>query len=146
MIYMSFSCGCLWTTSLNDKHSCQLFRMGLRNKTTPTLTTPLVRAELCGSYHLLQSWFSFFVHLHGQPKPFGSCNILQSCSSFFFWAVRYRPPSPVLGFSPTHCRHLASIFWECPGVVSCFFLFSYVRVLSSAFLSSILQSLKLCLL
>ena len=22
-------------------------------------------------------------------------------------ADRYRPPSPVLGFSPTHCRHLA---------------------------------------
>ena len=37
-----------------------------------------------GSYHLLQSCFSFFVRLHGQPEPFGSCIILQSCSSFFF--------------------------------------------------------------
>ena len=31
-----------------------------------------------------KSCFSFFVHLHGQPEPFGSCIILQSCSSFFF--------------------------------------------------------------
>ena len=34
------------TSSLNDKHSCQLFRMGLRDKTTPTSTTPLIRANL----------------------------------------------------------------------------------------------------
>ena len=31
---------------------------------------------------ILQSCFSFFVSLHGQPEPFGSCIILQSCSSF----------------------------------------------------------------
>ena len=34
------------TSSLNDKHSCQLFRMGLRYKTTPTSTTPLIRANM----------------------------------------------------------------------------------------------------
>ena len=34
------------TSSLNDKHSCQLFRMGLRHKTTSTLTTPLMRASM----------------------------------------------------------------------------------------------------
>ena len=41
----------LRTSSLNDKHSC---RMGLRDKTTPTLTTPLIRSNLicAGSYHL----------------------------------------------------------------------------------------------
>ena len=32
------------TSSLNDKHCCQLFRMGLRDKTTST--TPLVRANM----------------------------------------------------------------------------------------------------
>ena len=32
------------TSSLNDKHCCQLFRMGLRDKTT--LTTPLIRANM----------------------------------------------------------------------------------------------------
>ena len=37
------------TSSLNDKHSCQLFRMGLRDK-----TTPLIRSNMncAGSYHL----------------------------------------------------------------------------------------------
>ena len=39
-------CGCLLTSNLNDKHSCQLFRMGLRDKTIPTLTTPLIRANM----------------------------------------------------------------------------------------------------
>ena len=37
-----------------------------------------------GQLPSLQSCFSFFVHLHGQPEPFGRCIILQSCSSFFF--------------------------------------------------------------
>ena len=40
------------------------------------------QSELCGSYHLLQSWFSFFVRLHGQLEPFGSYHLLQSCFSF----------------------------------------------------------------
>ena len=30
------------TSSLNDNHSCQLFRIGLSNKTTLSLTTPLI--------------------------------------------------------------------------------------------------------
>ena len=34
------------TSSLNDKHSCQLFRMGLRDKTTPTSTTHLIRSNM----------------------------------------------------------------------------------------------------
>ena len=32
------------TSSVNDKHCCQLFRMGLRDKTTST--TPLIRANM----------------------------------------------------------------------------------------------------
>ena len=32
----------------------------------------------------LKSCFSFFIHLHGQTEPFGSCIILQFFSSFFF--------------------------------------------------------------
>ena len=58
-------------------------RMGLRDITTPTSTTPLIMANI-SSYYLLQSCFSFFVCLHGQPELSGSCIILQSCSSFFF--------------------------------------------------------------
>ena len=34
------------TSSLNGKPSCQLFRMRLRNKTTPTGTTLLIRANM----------------------------------------------------------------------------------------------------
>ena len=34
------------TSSLNDKYGCQLFRMGLRDKTMPTLTTPFVRPNM----------------------------------------------------------------------------------------------------
>ena len=34
------------TSSLNDEHSCQLFRMASRDKTAPTLTTPLIRANM----------------------------------------------------------------------------------------------------
>ena len=84
-----------------------------------------LHGEPFSSYHLLQSCFSFFIHLHGQTEPFGSCIILQSCSSYVFlpsprptWGVCYRPPSPALVFSPTHFHHLASIFWEWPGAVS----------------------------
>ena len=74
------------TSSLNDKHSCQLFRMGLRDKTTPTSTTPLIRANMSCAVAIIFSslTFLFFIRLHGQPEPFGSCIILQSCSSFVF--------------------------------------------------------------
>ena len=53
-------CACVVrTSSLNDKHSCQLFRMDLRDKATPTLTTPLIRSNMscAGSYHLVSLAF-----------------------------------------------------------------------------------------
>ena len=31
---------------LNDKHSCQLYKNGFRDKTTPTSTTPLIMANI----------------------------------------------------------------------------------------------------
>ena len=34
------------TSNLNDKHSCQPFRMGLKDKTTPTSTTSLIKANM----------------------------------------------------------------------------------------------------
>ena len=66
-------------------------------------------------------------------------------------------------FSPIHFHNLASIFWEWPGAdsrcfllqttfsssscsVFLFFLLYLFRILSSAFLSSVLQSLKIYLL
>ena len=46
MIYLVVGAYVVRTSSLNDKHSCQLLRMGLRDKTTPTLTTPLIRSNM----------------------------------------------------------------------------------------------------
>ena len=44
------------TSSLNDKHCCQLFRMGLRDKTAPTLITPLIRVKMgCAVATILSS-------------------------------------------------------------------------------------------
>ena len=34
------------TSSLNEKHSWKLFRMGLRDKTTPTSITPFIRSNM----------------------------------------------------------------------------------------------------
>ena len=37
------------TSSLNDKHSCQLYKNGFADKTTPTSITPLIMANMsCG--------------------------------------------------------------------------------------------------
>ena len=43
---------------------------------------------------------SFFLRLQGQPEQCGCYHLLQSCFSFYV-------------------HHLASIFWEWPGAVSC---------------------------
>ena len=50
------------TSSLNDKHSYQLFRMGLRDKIHTHIdhTFNQGQHELCGSYYLLLSCVSFF--------------------------------------------------------------------------------------
>ena len=142
------------TSSLNDKHSCQLFRMGLRNKTTPTLTTPLVRANMScavatifSSLDFLSSSISMANLSRLVAATFSSLALLsssvsminQSCSlSTTFSSFRFLSNSLS---SPTRFNLL-----RVARCCSCGFLFPFVRVLSSAFLSSILQSLKLCLL
>ena len=47
------------TSSLNDKHSCQLFRTSFKDKITPTLTTLLNKSNMscAGSYHLCSPAF-----------------------------------------------------------------------------------------
>ena len=74
-------------SSLNDKHSCQLFRMGLTDKTTPTLTTPSIWANKSCVVATIFSSLAFLsssISLANLSQPFGSCIILQSCASFFF--------------------------------------------------------------
>ena len=55
------------TSSLNDKHSCQLFRMGLRDKSTPTLTSPLIRDNMSCAVATIFS--SLFLFLRLSPWP-----------------------------------------------------------------------------
>ena len=127
-------------------------RMGLRDKTTPTSTTPLIRANMsCAVATIFSSLdFSFFVHLHGQPEPFGSCLILQSYSS----SVSTANLSCLLATTFSSLRLLSNSLssprflpsFESGQALFLVVFISYFRVLSSAFLSSVLQSLKLYLL
>ena len=78
----------LRTSSLNDKHSCQLFRMGLRDKTTPTSTTPLIRdnmscavATIFSSLDFLSSSVSMASLSHLVAAPFSSLALLSSSVS-----------------------------------------------------------------
>ena len=73
------------TSNLNNKHSCKLFIMGLRDKIHTHIghTFNQGQHELCGGYHLLQVCFSFLVSLRGQTELFGRCHLLQSYISFF---------------------------------------------------------------
>ena len=48
------------TSSLNGKHSCQLFRMRMRDKTTLTRTTLLIRANMSCAVATIFSSLAFF--------------------------------------------------------------------------------------
>ena len=85
--------------------------------------------QLQNSCIILQSHSSFFFCLHGQAKLFASDHLLQSYASLQLIVIT-----------------LLQSFESWLGAVSRGFLFSLFCVLSSAFLSSVLQSLKLCLL
>ena len=128
------------TSSLNDMHSCQLFRMGLRDKITPTLTTPttpLIKANMsCG----VATIFSSLAFLSSSV-----CIILQSCSSFSMANLSCLLATTFSSLSFLS-NSLSSPRFNLLRVARCGYLFSYFRVLSSAFLSSVLQCLKLCLL
>ena len=65
------------TSSLNDKHSCQLFRMVSWDKTAPTLTTPVIRANTSCAVATNFSNLAFLSSSVsvGQHEPFGSCII-----------------------------------------------------------------------
>ena len=86
MIYISFSCGCL--CCLNNKHSCQLFKMGLRDNTIPTLTTPLLRANMScevatifSSLAFISSSVSMANLSHSVAASFSSLALLSSSVS-----------------------------------------------------------------
>ena len=120
--------------------------------------------ELCGNYHLIQSSFSFFVRLHGQPEPFGSCGLALLSSSVSMatlscmLATTFSSLSFLFNSLSSHRFNLLWVASRCflwstvpddcyfPLVLFWFsFLLFLVRVLQSVFLSSVLQPLKLCL-
>ena len=76
------------TSSLKDKHSCRLFGMGLRDKTTPTYTTSLTRvdmscavATIISSLAFLSSSVSIANLSHLAATSFSSLALLSSSVS-----------------------------------------------------------------
>ena len=76
------------TSSLNGKHSCQLYRMGLRDKTTATQTIPLIRdnmscavATIFSSLDFLSSSISMANLSHLVAPSFSSLALLSSSVS-----------------------------------------------------------------
>ena len=136
------------TSSWNDKHSCPLFRVGLKStKTTPTLTTPLIRSNMscAGSYHLSSLAFLFSTDnlIRFVAASFSSLALLSS-------SVSMANLSSLLATTFSSLRllsnSLSSPRFNLLRVARCCFLwFVFLRlILSLSFLC--LQSLKLCLL
>ena len=122
-----------------------------------------VVATIFSSLAFLSSSISMANLNHLVAASFSSFALLSSFVSTANLSCMLATTFSSLSFSPTYFHHLASIFWEWPGTVSRGLLFvmtfsfplvvflvlllalSFSR-LSLAFLSSALQSLKLCLL
>ena len=135
------------TSSLNDKHSCQLLRMGLGDKTTPTLTTCLIRADMSSVVANIFSSlaFFFFVHLHGQPEPFGSCIIFQSISMANLSCLLVTTFSSLRFLSNSLSSPRFNLLRVARRCLLWFYVFLFSRlILCLSFLC--LQSLKICLL
>ena len=66
------------TSSLNDKHRCQLFRMGITDKITPTITTPLIRANMSCAVATIFSSLAFLTSSISMVQSEQLC----SCISF----------------------------------------------------------------
>ena len=135
---------------LNDKHSCQLFRMGLGDKTTPTLTTPLIRANMSS---VVATIFSSLVFLSLSMANL-SCLVAASFSSLALLSssVSMANLSCLLATTFSSLRYLSNSFSS-----PCFnlrvarrsFLWYSVFVLTRLILGLsflCLQPLKLCLL
>ena len=201
MISISFSCGChvVRTSSLNDKHSCQIFRIGLRGpKSTPTSTTPLIRANMScavvtifaflsssismaklsclvttifSSLDFLSSSISMANMSSLVTAPFSSfANLFSSVSTanlIRLLATTFSSLSLLSNSFSSPCFNLLRVARHCfswslflttfsfPAVVFWFsfliyffphLILSLSFLCSLSFLSSVLQSLKLCLL
>ena len=153
------------TSNLNDKHSCQLFRMGLKDKTTPTSTTSLIKANMtCAVATILSSLavlsssfsmanlsrlvaasFSTFALLSSSVSTTNLSGLLATTfSSLRFLSNSLSSPRFNL-LSVARCCFSCSTVSDDLFFPSSVFLFSFLLylflVLSSAFLSSVLHSL-----
>ena len=138
---------------LNDKYRCQLSRMGLMDKTTPTLTTPLIRVNMScavatsfSSLAFLSSSVSMANLSHLVVASFSSLALLSSSVSMAKLSCLLATTFSVLSFLSNSLSSPRFNLLRVARSCSCGFLFSYFRLLSSAFLSSVLQPLKLRLL
>ena len=57
--FFQFCAYVIRTSSLNDKHSCQHFRMGSMDKNTPTSTTPFIRSNMSCAVAIIFSSLDF---------------------------------------------------------------------------------------
>ena len=138
------------TSSLNDKHSCQLFRTSFKDKITPTLTTLLIKSNMscAGSYHLCSPAFlSSSISMANL-----SCLVAASFSSLALLSSFVSTVNLSCLIATTFSSHsflsnsLLSPHFNLLRMARCcflWFLFSH-PILSLSFLC--LQSLKLCLL
>ena len=134
------------SSSLNDKHSCQLFRMSLMDKTTPTLTTPLIRANMSCSLAFLSSSISMANLSHLVAASFSSLALLSSSISKANLSCLLVTTFSSLKFLS---NSLLSPRFNLLREAKCYFLWFSVFLFSRLILSLsflCLQSLKLCLL
>ena len=141
------------TSSLNDKHSCQLFRMGLRDKTTPTLTTPLIRANMSCAVATILSSLAFLSSSISMANLSRLVAASFSSLALFSSFVSTANLSCLLATTFSSLRFLSNSFssprFNLLRVARCCFLWLSVFLLMRLILSLsflCLQSLKLCLL
>ena len=130
------------TSSLNGKHSCQLFSMGLRDKTTPTQTTPLIRANMSCAVATIFSSLAFLSSSISMANLSRLVAVSFSSLALLSYSVSTANMSCLLATTFSSLRFLSNSL-SSPSLLQYFesgqtlFLFSYIRVLSSAFLSSL---------
>ena len=128
---------------MNDKHSCLHFRMGLRDKTTPTLTTPLIRASMSCVVATMFSSLAFLSSSISMAKlsrlvaaSFSSFALLSSSVSkanlSCLLASIFSSLKLLSNSLSSPCFNLLRVARRC---FLWFSFFSYFRILSSAFLS-----------
>ena len=134
------------TPNLNDKHSCQLFRMSLRDKTTPTSTKPLISVNMSCAVATTFSSLAFLSSFVSKAKLSRLVALLSSSVSTANLRCLLATTFSSLTFLFTSLSsprfNLLKVARRC---FSWFSVFSF-SLLSSVLLSSVLQSLKLCLL